>query len=462
MNNIPDENSVSISNTKKISKDLWLLSYPTMISMGLQTFYDIVDMAWVGRISKTALSGVTIFTSIYMLFTIFNEIAGASSVSMISQNYGRGDMEKTRRIAEQTISFKIILAIISGILIAIILKPLLWFFLPDEEVVNAALEYGWIRLFFIPVMFSSFSVNTIFRCTGDAKTPMYIMIISASLNLILDPILMFDIVPLLGIPGFGFGVFGAALATVIARTISFLYGFIILLSGRRKIKITFKGLFKLDKEIDKDLLLIGLPSGINVLLRSFSQTLVMKFVAVYGADAVALSGVGGRLGQLAFMPMFGFNMGGSAMVGQSLGKNNVQEAKQISKIAAFLSASVVACIAIIVYTFPQVFLHFFFRDDTEILRQGAIMLKFIYASLAILSTGLGFATVFTGSGYTKPLLYATAGCRWFVQVPVLFLFVTVLKLPLFSVWLASFLAEITETSILFYHYRKGIWCNKRV
>lgn len=132
---------------KKISKNLWKLAYPTMISAGLQNFYDIVDMVWVGQISKTALSGVTLFSSIYMLFTILNEVAGASSVSMISQNYGRGDMEKTQRIAEQTISFKVVLAIMSAFLLAVFLKPILWFFLPDQEVLNSALEYGWLRIF---------------------------------------------------------------------------------------------------------------------------------------------------------------------------------------------------------------------------------------------------------------------------------------------------------------------------
>ena len=273
---------------KKISKNLWKLAYPTMISAGLQNFYDIVDMVWVGQISKTALSGVTLFSSIYLLFTILNEVAGASSVSMISQNYGRGDMEKTQRIAEQTISFKVVLAVISGSLLALFLKPILWFFLPDQEVLNSALEYGWLRIFFIPVMFSSYSVNTIFRCTGDAKTPLHIMIISTIINLVLDPVFMFDIIPGTNIPGLGMGVFGAALATVTARTISFLYGFLILLSGRRKIKISFRGLFRLDKKIDTDLLLIGLPSGINSLVRSFAQVTIMKFVTVYGADAVAL------------------------------------------------------------------------------------------------------------------------------------------------------------------------------
>ena len=436
---------------KKISKNLWKLAYPTMISAGLQNFYDIVDMVWVGQISKTALSGVTLFSSIYMLFTILNEVAGASSVSMISQNYGRGDMEKTQRIAEQTISFKIVLAIMSAFLLAIFLKPILWFFLPDQEVLNSALEYGWLRIFFIPVMFSSYSVNTIFRFTGDAI-----------INLVLDPVFMFDIIPGTNIPGLGMGVFGAALATVTARTISFLYGFLILLSGRRKVKISFKGLFKLDKKIDTDLLLIGLPSGINSLVRSFAQVTIMKFVTVYGADAVALAGVGGKLSQFAFMPIFGFNMGGATLVGQSLGRDNVKEAKLTSKINAFMSASVVGIFAVIIMGTPQTFLRFFFPNDPSMLLQGSLMLRIFYPSFIILSMGLGLAVVFSGSGHTRPILYSTLGSRWFVQIPFLFLVVNILHLPLFAVWTSYIFSEAAEFMVILYHYRKGAWCNKRV
>lgn len=458
----PPNGYVQMESTGKISGKLWKLAYPTMISMGLQSFYDIVDMAWVGQISKKALSGVALFSTIYMLFTILNEIAGASSVSMIAQNYGRGDMEKTQRIAEQTISFKVVLAIISAILLAVFLKPLLWFFLPEEEVVKNALEYGWLRIFFIPIMFSSYSVNTIFRCTGDAKTPMHIMIISAVLNLILDPIFMFDVIPGTNIAGCGMGIFGAALATVIARTVSFLYGFIILLTGRKKIKISFKGLFKLDKKIDKDLLLIGLPSGVNLLVRTFAQVTIMKFVTIYGADAVALAGVGSKFSQFAFMPMFGFNMGGSTLIGHSLGRENIPQAKLTARLASLMSFSVIAVFTLIMFTAPEPLLKLFFKDDTAMISQGAVMVKIFYTSFLILAAGLGLATVFAGSGHTKPLLYSTLTSCWFIQIPFLFLTVNILHLPLYVVWTSYIASEIGEFSVIFYHYKKSVWCHKRV
>ena len=450
------------ASSKQLAGTLWRLSYPSMIAMGLQFLYDLVDMVWVGQISKTAISGVTLFTSIYVLFGILNEIAGASSVSMISQNYGRGDMEKTRRIAEQTISFKIVLAVLSGILLAVFLKPLLYFFLPNQDVIQAALEYGRLRLFFIPVMFSSYSVNTIFRCTGDAKTPMRIMLVSAVLNMILDPVFMFDVIPGIGMRGLGLGVFGASLATVLSQGVSFLYGFFVLLNRKNNVTITLRGLFVLDKKIDKDLLLIGLPSGVNLLLRMFSQTVILKFVAAYGADAVALAGVGSKFNQFAFMPIFGFSMGASAMVGQSLGRENVREAQFTAKLAAVFSVAVISVFTAAAFRVPHLLLWPFFKNDSAALKEGALMLKISYTALPILAAAMGIGTVFRGSGYYRPLLYATGGARWLVHIPVLFLTVNILQLPLFTVWSAFVLSEIAEAVIVYYHYKKGVWRSSRV
>lgn len=444
-----------------VAKNLWHLSYPTMLSYALQSFYDIVDIAWVTRISSTALSGVTLFTTIYAIFTVLNEVAGASSVSMISQSYGKGIKEETQRIAEQTISFKVVLAIFSAILMLCFLSPLLHFYSNDSKVYDAALSYGLLRIAFTPIMFSSFSVNTIFRCTGDSKTPMLIMFIASITNLILDPILMFDKVPLLNIPGADLGVFGAALATVIATSLSFLYGFFILLSGRRAIKISFLGLFRLDKKIDISLLKIGLPSGINLFTRQFANATIMRFVSSYGSSAIAIAGIGAKMNQLALMPLFGFSMGGAALVGHALGKNNIKDAKTVSFCAAIMSSIVVSVFIMFAYTFPSYIMSIFLTNEKEI-ELSIPMVYFLSLSLLPLALALGLSVAFSGAGDNKPRLYASFISRWAVQIPFLFVIVTFLSLPLHFVWTSYVLAELVEMSIVMYCHKKRPWWEKRV
>ena len=209
---------------KKLTKNIWNLAYPSMISFLLETLYDLVDMIWIGKISKTALAGVTIFTTVFWLFTFFNELIGASSVSLISQYHGKKDYDRTRIVSEQTISFKIIMGILSGFLLFIFLKPILGLYSKNPDTIKCAMDYGYLRIFFIPFMFASYSINTIFRCHGDSKTPMQIMTIATIFNIILDPILMFEKVPFIGIKGFNLGVFGAALATVLSTILTVIIG----------------------------------------------------------------------------------------------------------------------------------------------------------------------------------------------------------------------------------------------
>lgn len=444
-----------------IAKNLWHLSYPTMTSYALQSFYDVVDIAWVTRISSNALSGVTLFTTIYSLFTVLNEVAGASSVSMISQSYGRGTKEYTKRICEQTISFKVVLAIFSAVLILIFLSPLLKFYSSDEAVYTAAMEYGLIRIFFTPIMFSSYSVNTIFRCTGDSKTPMTIMFIASITNIVLDPILMFERVPFINIQGAGLGVFGAALATVIATSLSFAYGFIILLSGKRDIKISFKGLFSLDREIDLSLLKIGFPSGINLFVRQLSGAVIMKFVSVYGFVAIAIAGIGAKLSQLANMPIFGFTMGGSALVGHALGRENVKDAKATSIFAALMASTLVGIFIILVYSFPHFFMSFFLTKPDEI-ALSIPMVYFLSFSLLPLAFAQGLSVSFSGAGDNKPKLYSSVISRWVFQIPFLYVVVRCLSLPLYFVWTSYILAEIVELLIVLFCYVKRPWWEKRV
>ena len=155
----------------------------------------MVDMMWIGRISASAVAGVTIFSTVFWIVTVLNEIIGTSSISLIYSKLWKRRYERTKRILEQTLTFKILVAIIAAVIISIILEPFLWFFSKDKKVIKAALDYGYIRMFFLPIMFASYSVNTALRCLGDAKTPMKIMIVSSIVNIILDPIFMFDKMP---------------------------------------------------------------------------------------------------------------------------------------------------------------------------------------------------------------------------------------------------------------------------
>jgi len=444
-----------------IIKNLFVMSIPTMLGMLSQMIYDLVDIFWIGKLSAEAVAGVTIFSSIFWLLNTPNDIIGQSSISLISQRYGANDEEGTKKAIEQTITFKIFIALLTVIASIFFIKPLIGLFSDDRAVIDAALNYGYLRLFFLPMMFSSYSVNTILRCLGDAKTPMFIMFFSSIVNIVLDPVLMFDIIPGTSIKGFGMGIFGVAVATIVSQTIAFLIGFIYIFRGKAGIKPRIKGLFRLDKIIGMKLLTIGLPNGIEGLSRNIAGVICMKFVAIYGTTIVAAYGVGSRIFGLAFMPLVGFSMGGAAIVGQSLGAENIDRSKKTAVYSSIISGVVMLIFAIIAFVFGENIISIF-NNTPEIIFYGAQFLQFGSIGLSFLGFAFGFTIVFSGSGYNFPFVIGSAISRWAIQVPILLITILWLKLEVVWVWSSFIFSDVCEGIVYFIFYKKGKWKTKRV
>ncbi|MBN2899274.1 MAG: MATE family efflux transporter [Clostridia bacterium] len=444
-----------------VTQKLLKLSVPTMLGFLFQSGYEIIDMIWIGRISSNAIAGVTIFISIFWMVDVLNTIIGNSSISLISQNYGTGSKENTSIAIEQTITFKGLVAIIAAIIVLLTLKPALHFFTSDPEVIQSALSYGYLRVFFLPILFSSFTVNTAFRCLGEGRKPMIAMVIAAIFNLVLDPVLMFDIIPGTNLPGFGMGVFGASLATVISTVVAFLVAFFMLIRQKDKVDIQFRRMFKLNKAMDYQLMTIGLPNGLEMLTRNVSGLITLKLVQYYGTAAVATLGIGIKLFNFGFMPLIGLTMGAGAMTGQALGDENIERAEKTVKTAARIGFMVATFFGILAIAFAENIMHVF-TTDTEVITLGAPMIRIFAPSLMVLAIGFGFGAVFNASGYNLPYFIATIISKWVFHVPVLVLGVVVLKWPIAIVWLTYLLSDTVEVIAIVSQYKIGKWRTKRV
>ncbi|OOC36796.1 multidrug transporter MATE [Thermosipho melanesiensis] len=436
------------------------MGLPTAIGFSFQMFYDIIDIFWIGKISSQAIAGVGIFTTIFWVVEALNEIIGVSSISLISQSFGKKDFEKTNMAIEQTITFKFLVALIGSLILIVFLKPLMSLF-AGTQIVFYGLEYGYLRIFFLPIMFSSFSVNTALRSIGDSKTPMLLMILSSVVNIILDPILMFDKLPIVNIRGFNMGVKGAALATIIAQSLAFLIGFYVLFSGRENIKPSFKRLFRLIFELDKKLILIGLPNGFEVFMRQLSAVVTLYFVAIYGEANITAYTIGGRIFGFVFMPLWGFLMGGSAIIGQNLGAEKISRAEKIAKISGWFSVVFTAIFLIFILIYAPSLISIFSKEE-NIIESGALFLRYSTLGLLFLAYAIGLSIVFPGSGYNLPYLFMSLGSRWFVQIPLMYIFAIVFRLPVIWLWLSFAFGDISEFIIAIYFYKKGGWKYKRV
>ena len=442
------------------------MSVPTMFGMLGQTLYDVVDLIWVGRISGKAVAGVSLFSSIFWLVEVLNEIIGTSSVALITQSFGSGDKDRTNRIIEQTIVFKVFVAIIAAGLLYAGLEPLVRFFSNDPEVVRSALEYGRIRIFFLPVFFATYSCFTALRCSGDPASQMWIMLGVSVLNAVLDPFFMFEKIPYVGWRGLGLGVFGAGLATVLAICVAFGVGFGLLMSGKRRVRLSLRGLLRLDPLIDRKLMTIGLPSGGEMLARQVAGLVTTKFVAGYGTAAIAALGIGNRLGGLVFMPLFGLMSGGGTIVGQNLGAENVERAERTAKTASILGGMTITVLMGLAIAFPAPVMRLFV-DSVDTISVGVPMIRLMASSFIVVSFAIALGCAFSGSGYNIPFLVSSLAGRWGAQIP--FLVIAAYALPLvginlgiIGIWASFLVSDLVEAVVLIAYYRKGQWKKVRV
>ena len=442
---------------------LLAMSVPVMIGFLAQTLYDLVDLFWIGRLAgpSASLGGVTIFLQLLWLVEFFNEVIGISSVSMISQSYGAGRVERTRAVIEQTLVFKALVALAAGLLGIIILRPAVGLYSADPEVIGAALSYGRIRLLALPLMFSSYTVITALRSIGDARRPLLILAFCAVLNAVLDPLLMFRRLPFLGLPGLGLGVFGASLATVISTALSFALGLWFLFSGRTRVRLSGRGLLRLDWEIDRKLLTVGLPSGAENLVRNGSQAVILKVISLYGTAAVAALGIVYRLFTFAFMLLVGLHMGAGTVAGQNLGAERVERAKSACRMAALAGVALMALLALPAWGWSRPLLGLF-TIDAKAVELGVLLLRVFSLALLLLGFTFGLGSAFAAAGYNIPFLLSSLASKVGFQVPFLLLLRKFFRLPLTVVWWSFLAAEAVELAVVWAFYRSGRWQKVRV
>ncbi len=436
--------------------NLIYMSAPASLAFLAQTLYSLVDMIWVGRLSTEAVAAITVFSTVYFLVFILNNIIGQGSVPTISQAYGAGDMEKTRIAISNTFSFKFLVGIISGVLLLVILRPVLNLLTDDPVVIDMAVEYGRIMMVFLPLFFSLYTIKTSLRCCGDAKTPMVITIISSIINIVLDPIFMFDTIPLINLPGLGMGVYGVAVATIIANMVGLIIGAFILFGKNNFIGMKITDVFTINWKMAKELVTVGSPPAMANLTRNITNMILISLISGYGTAAVAAWGIIGRVFNLLFIPLAGLMSGGSAMTGQNIGKKLVQRAVDTAYMAGKLGIISMLALCGLTFVFAAPIFRVFINEP-EVLALGVPALRIVSLSLVPIGYYLGLSTIFTGSGYTIPLLISSVIGQWVFQLPAVFVFVHLLNLPFQYVALSYFAFTIGEGAIVLYFFKQGKW-----
>lgn len=387
------------------------LSVPMIAASVLHSIQSMVDMFFVGKLGPDEMAAVGMSGSVIMvLATVFIGI-NTSTVAMVSRAIGEKDEARAGHVAGQSLLLTTFFSAIVGA-VGWLASPHLMRAMGAEGPV-AALGTGYLRIMFIGMFFmcAAYMISGVLQAAGDTMTPFLLGVLTTICNVILNPILIFGY---FGCPALG--VDGSATATVIARAVGFTVWVVALMRDKLRVTMALRDLAPSFKTMLR-MLAIGIPSSLQMSIRSIMDLVMITIVAKFGTLVVAAYAVGGRIRMIGLFPVFGFASSAATMVGQNLGAKNPTRSQQSALVATGVSFLTTSATALMFFVFASPLITVF-NDDPAVVSSGAALLRITAIGLCAASIGIVLSRSLNGAGDTITPLIITLVMLWGFQVPM--------------------------------------------
>jgi putative MATE family efflux protein len=432
------------------SKLILQFAAPMLLGNVFQQLYNIVDSIIVGNfIGKEALAAVG--ASFPIIFTLISLVIGFAmgATIIIAQYFGSKQMEKVK-LTIDTLYIVLFFASIAISIIGIALTgPILRLIQLPEEVFPQARLYLIIYLSGLVFFFGFNGTSAILRGLGDSKTPLYFLIIATLANLVFD--LLFVIV-------FKWGIAGVAIATVISQGGAFFTAIIYLNKTHTLMKFSIFRL-KFDKEIFRNSMRIGLPSGLQQTFVSLGLLAITWIVNLFGVNVIAAYSIAMRIDSLASLPAMNFSAALSTFVGQNIGANKTERVR--AGLIATLKMTILISVffSVIAILFSR-FLMGLFTNDQEVIAIGVKYLIIVSSFYLLFSTLFVINGVMRGAGDTLIPMFITLFALWFARIPIAWFLSQ--RIGETGIWWSMPIGWFIGMAMGILYYRSGRWKKKAV
>lgn len=431
-------NKINKMGETPIGKLIMSMSWPAILSMFIQAFYNVVDSFFVSKISEQALAAVTYIFPIQMLIISVSVGTGVGINSLISRRLGARRYEEADMAASHGYRLSFFNWALFALIGIFLSKPMMNMMSETPYIIESGTSY----MFIITVgsLFAMVQVTTekILQATGNMMFPMICSIAGAITNIIMDPVLIF------GMGSFPeMGVTGAAVATILGQFVSMCLGQILLFKGKHPVRVKLFG-WKMQSRIIKDIYAVGIPS---ILMQSIASVMQFGMNIILGSineTAVAVLGVYGRLQSFIFMPVFGLNQGVLPIMGFNYGARNRKRLMETYRKGFFTAFAIMALGLIIFQLFPDDLLAIFNSQGSEEMNEiGIPALRIISLCFLPASFGIMSSSIFQAIGHGFMSLWGSLLRQLVVILPAAWIFAHFFELT--TVWFSFPLAEIAGT-----------------
>ncbi|MEA3560993.1 MAG: MATE family efflux transporter [Candidatus Omnitrophota bacterium] len=433
-----------------LRSSFWRLALPMMAGAGLQNLFSLIDLFFIGRIGHIAVAALSIAGVIIAVIMMLAIGISAGTTALVAHFIGKKDYNSADSTLFQTVVVSIICSAAMALIGLFGINGLLNIFGASPEIIPAASGYLKITFLWSIVMFLFVGLNHALRGSGDAVTPLKILILANIINIALDPLLIF---------GLGFfprlEVAGSALATVISRSIGVIILLRHLLFGYSSLHF-HKDIFKLNFILIGKMMRIGFFASFEVLLRQVSILLLLRLVTSFGTACLAAYGIVIRLRMAVMMIGFGMGIACSVLIGQNMGAGRPDRAAKSGWEALKYYELIVIPIAILFFIFSPRIIGIF-NNNPEVLEIGSRFLRFIAVTLQLLALALVLGKGVTGAGDTIAPAVMTGVFQLGLRIPIAYLLVLIFRLGNNGIWLAVNFSDICQGLAIAWYFKRGLW-----
>ncbi len=431
--------------TERIRKLLMQYSLPAIIAMTASSLYNMVDSIFIGQgVGPLAISGLALTFPLMNLSAAFGAMVGVGASTLISMRLGQRDYDTAKQVLGNVVVLNTIIGILFAAVMLLCLDPVLYFFGASDDTLPYAREYMVIILLGNVITHMYLGLNAVLRAAGHPRKSMYATMITVVLNAILDPIFIF---------GFGWGIRGAAIATILAQIASLSWQLRIL-SNKEELLHFRRGIYRLKRNIVENILSIGMSPFLMNLAACFIAILINKGFKEHGGDLmIGAYGITNRVAFLFVMVMMGLNQGMQPIAGYNYGARQYDRVLRVLKLttigatavslSAFLLGELTPGLAVRLFTTDQQLI------DFAVTGMRLSFMMFPLVGFQMVSTNffqsLGMASKAIFLSLTRQLLFLLPGLLF---LPTLFIRHTAWE-GSWGVWCAIPLSDLLSAIVTF-------------
>lgn len=440
--------------TERIRKLLMQYAVPAVVAMTASSLYNMVDSIFIGHgVGPLAISGLALTFPLMNLAAAFGSLVGVGAATLVSMRLGQRDYDTAQRVLGNVVMLNLILGVGFGFVVQLFLDPILYFFGASDATIGYAREYMTVILAGNVVTHMYLGLNSILRASGHPRKAMYATINTVIINAVLDPLFIY---------GFGWGIRGAAIATILAQVISLMWQFR-LLSDRSELIHFRRGIYRLRRKIVRDILAIGMSPFLMNLTACFIVILINKGLKTYGGDLmIGAYGIVNRLAFIFVMIVMGVNQGMQPIAGYNFGARQYDRVLRVLRLTIICAVAVTTAGFIVGEFLPHVAVSLFTTDE-ELIRLAVEGMRIVFICFPIVGFQMVATNFFQSIGMAGKAIFMS------LTRQLLFLLPGLIFLPHFfevstpwdgswGVWCAmpvsDFLATVVAFFMLTYQLRK--------